>query len=445
MTRDATFAPTRRAVTAALAGLLPAARLLAAPAPRAEQTDFLWGTAISGHQSEGGNVHSDAWFLENLTPTAFAEPSGDACDSYHRYAQDLDIAAALGLNCYRFGIEWSRIEPEPGRFSVAALDHYERVLEGCHQRGLLPMVTFNHFTVPLWFADRGGYEVADGADLFARFVERTTRTLGALIGMATTFNEANILLLRKALPRFATDAAAANARAMIETARRKRGAPLFSSYLFGDPDRIDPVLRDAHAKAYRAIKAGPGDFPVGLTLSMQQIDGVGPNADRIRTDVEKLIYGEWIDAANQSDFVGVQTYSRLRFDDRGLMPSPTGAELTAMGYEYYPAAVGATLRYAARHIRKPVYLTETGIGTDDDRRRIAFIDATVNEVRACIADGIDVKGYIYWSLLDNFEWTRGYGPRFGLVDVDRETFVRTLKPSARHFGAIARQARRPVK
>ncbi|SEH13847.1 aryl-beta-glucosidase [Sphingopyxis sp. YR583] len=440
MTETPRFTPTRRAVAAALAGFVPAARLLAAPAANTPRPGFLWGTAISGHQSEGNNVHSDAWFLENLEPTAFEDASGDACDSYHRYGEDLDIAASLDLNCYRFGIEWSRIEPEPGRFSIAALDHYKHVLEGCHRRGLLPMVTFNHFTVPLWFADRGGYEVADGADLFARFAERTTAALGPLIGMATTFNEANILLLRKALPRFATDAGAARARNMIETARRRRSAPAFSSYLFADPDRVDPILRDAHAKAYQAIKAGPGDFPVGLTLSMQQIDGVGPNAAQIQAGVEAMIYGEWIDAARHSDFVGVQTYSRLRFNDDGLMPAPEGAELTAMGYEYYPAAVGATLRYAARHIDKPVYLTETGIGTDDDRRRIAFIDATLNELRRCIADGIDVKGYIYWSLLDNFEWTRGYAPHFGLVAVDRHNFARTPKPSARHFGAIARRA-----
>lgn len=437
----ATF--TRRAVTAGLAGMVPAAGALGkSDRPRqAIKPDFLWGTAISGHQSEGNNVNSDAWYLENLSPTGFDEPSGDACDSYHRYERDLDIAASLGLNCYRFGIEWSRIEPEPGRFSIAELDHYQRVLEGCHRRGLLPMVTFNHFTVPLWFADRGGYEVADGADLFARFADRVTRALGPMIGMATTFNEANILLLRKVLPRYATESAAANAREMIATARRRRSAPQFSSYLFGDPDRINAVMIDAHAKAYQAMKAGPGDFDVGLTLSMQQIDGVGPDAQRIAADIERTIYGDWLEAANRSDFIGVQTYSRLRFDEKGIVTPPQGAELTAMGYEYYPAAVGATLRHAARHVKRPIYLTETGIATDDDRRRIAFIDETLAEVRKCRAEGIDVKSYIYWSLLDNFEWTKGYAPHFGLVGVDRESFVRTPKPSARHLGRLAQSPR----
>jgi beta-glucosidase len=429
---------TRRQAAAGLVALPAVAHAgrRAAPALPTRDRGFLWGTAISAYQSEGNNVAADAWLLENLKPTAFTEPSGDACDSYHRYEDDLDIAAALGLNCYRLGIEWSRIEPEPGRSSDAELDHYVRVLEACHARGLLPMVTFNHFTVPLWFAMRGGFEVADGADLFARFVARATERLGSLIGMASTFNEANIVLLRKVLPRFATEAAAANARAMIVEGRRRTNSPAFSSILFGDPDRISEVTLDAHAKGVAAMKAGPGAFPIGVTLSMQQIDGVGP--DNKAAEAERTIYGGWLEAARKGDYVGVQTYSRLRFDRNGLMKPPVGAELTAAGYEYYPQAVGATLRYAHEHIGVPIYLTETGIGTDDDARRVAFIDATVDEVRRARQTGIDVRGYVYWSLLDNFEWTAGYNKRFGLVSVDRRTFRRTLKPSA-HRLALRRR------
>ncbi|MDB5675882.1 MAG: beta-glucosidase [Sphingomonas bacterium] len=407
--------------------------------PRRAPPGFLWGTAISGHQSEGNNVACDAWLLENQTPTAFAEPSGDACNSYHRYAEDLDIAAGLDLNCYRFGIEWSRIEPEPGRFSQAALDHYVRVLEACHARKLVPIVTYNHFTVPLWFAERGGFEVADGADLFARFCERATRTLGPLIGLASTFNEANIVLLRKVIPRFTSIAAAENAKAMIATAAKRTNSPAFSSLLFGDPDRISATMLDAHAKAYAAIKAGPGDFPVGVTLSMQEIEGVGPN-NRAH-QAEETIYGGWIEAARRSDFIGVQTYSRLLIGDKGLLPWPAGTEMTAAGYEYRPTAVGATIRFAAKHIGKPIYLTETGIATEDDARRVAFIRETIDEVRKCVAEGIDVKGYIYWSLLDNFEWVKGYAQHFGLVGVDRTSFHRSLKPSARYLGARARANR----
>ena len=422
------------------AGLLAASAAVQGARPaRTKPRGFLWGTAISAHQSEGNNTASDSWLLETVTPTAFTDPSGDACDSYARYEQDLDIAAGLGLNCYRFGIEWARIEPAEAMFSEAALDHYVRVLEACHARGLLPIVTYNHFTVPLWFAMRGGFEVADGADLFARFCERATARLGDLIGMASTFNEANILGLRKVLPRFASDAAAERARAMVAAAARRTNSPRFSSMLFGDPDKIDTVMLDAHAKGLAAIKAGRGKFPAGVTLTMQEIQGVGPG--NRAAWAEETMYGGWIEAARSSDFVGVQTYSRLRVDAKGLMPSETGVPLTDMGYENYPSAIGATIRYAAKHIGRPIYLTETGIGTTDDSVRARFIDATVAEIASCIADGIPVKGYLYWSLLDNFEWTSGYAKQFGLVAVDRKTFERTPKPSAHVLAAHARANR----
>lgn len=428
----------RRDLVAGATGLLTVGSIANA-APRAHPRGFLWGTAISAHQSEGNNTASDSWLLETITPTAFKDASGDACDSYELYEEDLDIAASLGLNCYRFGIEWARIEPADGMFSEAALDQYVRVLQACHARGLLPIVTYNHFTVPLWFAMRGGFEVADGADLFARFCGRATQKLGPLIGMASTFNEANIVLLRKVLPRFASDAAAANARAMITAAAERTDSPAFSSMLFGDPDKISAVMLDAHAKAYAAIKSAPGDFPVGVTLSMQEIQGVGPG--NRAAQAERTMYGGWIEAARASDFVGVQTYSRLRIDAHGLMKSESGVPLTDMGYENYPHAIGATLRYAHAHIDKPIYLTETGIAATDDRLRAQFIDATVAEVAKCIAEGIDVKGYLYWSLLDNFEWTSGYAKQFGLVAVDRKTFKRTVKPSARVLAAHARANR----
>lgn len=431
--------PTRRNIVAGAAGLFAVsgvpAGAIAASSKRSAK-GFLWGTAISGHQSEGNNFASDSWLLENQSPTAFAEPSGDGCDSYDRYPEDLDIAVSLGLNCYRFGIEWSRIEPEEGKFSNAALDHYFRMLEACHARKLLPIVTYNHFTVPRWFAMRGGFEVADGADLFARFCARTTERLGPLIGMASTFNEANIVLLRKVLPRFASDAAAENARAMIATAARNTASPRFSSMLFGDPDKISEVMLDAHAKGYAAIKAGPGDFPVGVTLSMQEIQGVGPG--NLAKEAEQTMYGGWVEAARAADFIGVQTYSRLRIDNKGLMKSEPGVPLTDAGYENYPHAIGETIRYAAKHIGRPIYLTETGIAATDDTIRAKFIDDTVAEVAKCIAEGIDVRGYLYWSLLDNFEWTSGYSKQFGLVAVDRKTFKRTVKPSARTLAKHAR-------
>lgn len=429
---------TRREALAGLAAtsLVGTAGPAMAAASRKVPKDFLWGAAISAHQSEGNDVNSDCWLLENLPNSVFKEPSGDACDSLHRYEQDLDIAQMIGLNAYRFGIEWARIEPEPGVFSQAALDHYARVLAACHKRNLLPVVTYNHFTVPLWFAKRGGWEVADSANIFARFCERATLALGSQIGMASTFNEANIHLLYKLLRMGVRPDRSVRDRAMIAAAAAATNSPRFSTLLFADPDKIDANLMNAHAKGYQAIKAGPGDFPVGVTLSTQQVEPVGENS--LAAKMEKVIYGDWWDAVNASDFVGVQTYTRVRMDNKVALPPPQGAERTAAGYEYYPPALGYTIRLAARMTKKPIYVTETGIATDDDTRRIAWLDATLAEVAKCRAEGIDVKSYMYWSLLDNFEWTSGYTQHFGLVAVDRKTFKRTPKPSAFHLAKRVR-------
>jgi beta-glucosidase len=403
-------------------------------ARRPVPTNFLWGTAISAHQSEGNNINSDAWLCETVTPTLYAEPSRDACDSYHRYAEDIAIAADLGFNCHRIGIEWARIEPEQGLFATAELDHYRRVLDACHAHGLAPMVTYNHFTVPRWFAARGGFEVADGADLFARFAEKSTERLGDLIAYASTFNEANIQRLLAQLRRGAE--ARVPMDAMIAACAKACGSDRFSSLLFAPVETSEPVMLDAHAKATAAMKAGPGSFPVGLTLSMQDVQGVGEgNQAEVVID---LLYGPWIEAARQSDFIGVQTYSRVLVGAEGRLAPPADAEMTGAHYEFYPQALGGTIRFAHERIGRPIYVTENGICTDDDTRRIAYLDAALAEVRQCMAEGIDVHSYICWSLLDNFEWTRGYGERFGLIHVDYETFARTPKPSAHHLGNIAR-------
>lgn len=399
------------------------------PAP----AGFLWGTAISAHQSEGGNTNSDSWLLEHVTPSAYAEPAHDACDAYHRYREDIALAASLGFNCYRFGIEWARIEPEPGFFSAAALGHYRRMLDTCHAHGLQPMVSYNHFTVPRWYAARGGFEAGDGAELFARFAAKVTAALGDLIPYAATFNEANIALLVRIMRRGrGSDTIAA----MLAAAARASGSDQFSSVLFSDPDRINAGLYAAHKAAMQAIRAERNGIMLGLLLTMQQVEGVGEN--NLAAVVQQALYGDWLAEADHCDFLGVQTYTRFRVGDKGALPIPEGAERTASGYEYRPQALGATIRLAAASTKKPIYVTESGIATDDDARRIAFIDAALAEVRACLDEGIDVRSFIQWSMLDNFEWTAGYGQRFGMVDVDRTTFKRTPKPSAYHLGARAK-------
>jgi beta-glucosidase len=219
------------------------------------------------------------------------------------------------------------------------------------------------------------------------------------------------------------------------------------------PGRRDPALRrsvndvlaDAHRRAASAIRAATTDVPVGLTLAMQQVVPVAGGEDRaaaILRDTEDVFLG----ACHDDDFFGVQTYTRVRVGPDGLLPPEDGIETTMMGYEFWPAALEATVRraWSALGARVPIVVTENGIATEDDSRRIAYVTEALDGVGRCLADGIDVRGYLYWSALDNFEWAYGYRPTFGLIAVDRATFARTPKPSASWLGAIARANSTPA-
>ena len=430
----------RRTFVAGMGALAAAAPVASLAVPGPAPKGFLWGTAISAHQSEGNNTASDMWLLENLPGTLFKEPSGDACDSYARYGEDIAIAASLGLNCHRFGIEWARIEPEEGRFSLAALDHYKRVLEACRARGLAPMVTFMHFTTPRWFAAKGGFEAPGAADLFARFADKAARHFGPLMHSATTFNELNAPRLIPALAGPLYGQVKPLVARMLAQGAKACGSDKFSSWVFADPDRIEGPTHEAHAKAYAAIKAAAASCQVGISLSMQDPQPQPGGETRAR-ELSRVLYDQWLSPAVPSDFIGVQTYTRMLIGPDGVLPNPVGARVTESGYEYYPPALGNTVRHAARVSGKPVIVTESGIATSDDAERIAFMDATLAELRQCLAEGIDLRGYLHWSLLDNFEWTKSYAHHFGLVAVDRKTFRRTPKPSAYHLGRIARANR----
>src|SRR4029453_14455001 len=184
------FVPTGIAAAAAMAAASPIPpRATSRPdaGPGGFPKGFLWGAATAAHQVEGNNINSDLWVLEHLKPSMYPEASGDACDHYHRYRDDIKLVADLGFNTYRFSIEWARIEPEEGFFSTAELEHYRRMLATCREHNLTPMLTFWHFTAPRWFAARGGGETDDAGDLFARYCERASKHLGDLIGVATTF------------------------------------------------------------------------------------------------------------------------------------------------------------------------------------------------------------------------------------------------------------------
>lgn len=419
----------------ASAGLLPGCASMTGPAA-GFPPGFLWGAALAGHQVEGNDTNSDYWHMENLEPTLFTEPVGDAGNFYHLYEQDAALAAKLGFNSLRLSLEWSRIEPEPGAFSTAELNHYRRVLKALHAHGLAPMITFNHFAFPRWFAARGGFESPDAPALFARFVGRCTEHLGDLMHAAATFNQPN--LINTVFWRKDLFAEMPVIRPMLAAAAQACGSDRFVPFLLGDQDVMQPILKQAHFEAMEAARAVRPDLPVGIALIMQH-DEVADGPEALLEERRRQSYDDWLDIAAASDFTGLQIYTRGHLTEAGDIGPPDGAELTQMGYEFYPEALGPVVRYAAEKTGGALYITENGIGTEDDSRRVAFIDVAINELQACVKDGIDVRGYFHWSLLDNFEWLYGYRPKFGLVEVDRTTFARTPKPSAYHLGEIARR------
>jgi len=399
--------------------------------------NFFWGTATAAHQVEGNNINSDGWVLEHVPGSIFAEPSGDACDHYHRYPSDIALLAELGFNMYRFSIEWARIEPEEGEFSKAEIEHYRRMLEICQEYGLIPMVTFHHFTSPRWLIGKGGWESDKTPDRFARYCETVTRHLGHLIGAACTLNEANLpgLLQKIGIPSIQEQrqapwvAAAAKAFGIVP----EQLAPFQLSY----SSKTVEVMLSAHRMGFEAIKAASGKFPVGLTLAIQDVQA-GPGGEAVAEAVCQEIYEPYFASVRGDDFLGVQTYSRTRFGPEGTLPPEEGLELTQMGYEFWPEALEASIRYAIAKTGLPVIVTENGLATTDDTRRVEYVQRALQGVVNCLKDGLDVRGYTYWSAFDNFEWVFGYRPTFGLIAVDRQTQGRTVKPSAHWLGNIAR-------
>jgi beta-glucosidase len=398
---------------------------------------FLWGTATAAHQVEGGNVYNDNWVLEHVPGTPYVESSGDACDHYHRYREDIALLAELGFTLYRFSLEWSHIEPEEGEFSLAQLDHYRRMLATCHEYGLTPMVTFHHFTSPRWLAAAGGWEAQDTPDKFARFCERAMAHLGDLMPLACTLNEVNIGPLIGAMMGRPMNSARSEPWFMSAARTVESDPARFTPFLYADNERGRATILAAHRRAVQAIKSGPGNCQVGMTLAMQDIQA-GPGGEEVAARMQRALQDVYLEATQGDDFLGVQTYSRQRFGPNGPLEPEEGVELTQSHYEFWPEALEATIRYASRATGLPIIVTENGISTEDDSRRVAYIERALRGVAACLRDGIDVRGYTYWSALDNFEWVAGFLPKFGLIAVDLRTQERTVKPSARWLGNVAR-------
>ena len=411
---------------------------LAATANAAFPAGFLWGASTAAHQVEGNNVNADLWVIENLPDTMFADRSGDAANSFELWPVDLDLVKALGLNTYRFSLEWARIEPDMGHFSIAMLNHYKAMIDGCGSRGLKPIVTFNHFTTPRWFAAAGGWNNPDAPALFARFCDRAARHLAGGIALALTLNEPNLVgVIGELLPPQLVEGdrkMQASAARMLGVTRYAPGVALHVE----DAPTYRARMMEAHRRGLAAIKAVRPDLPVGVTLAILDDQAVGDPA--LRDRMRERYYGEWLRLAAQTcDFVGVQNYERKRWDDKGPLPPPADARRNLVGAEVWPGSLAGAVRYAHAATRLPIVVTEHGVNTDDDTLRQWLIPAALTELKRAIDDGVPVRGYCHWSLIDNFEWGFGYRHHFGLCSYDPQTFARTPKPSAAVLGAIARR------
>ena len=421
---------------------------------------FFIGAATAAHQVEGNNVHSDYWAQEQLPHTSFAEPSGLACDHYNRYEEDIKLLADAGLNAYRFSIEWARIEPEEGKFDETEIEHYRKVIACCRKNGVEPIVTLLHFTSPVWLIRKGGWEAESTIEDFRRYAAYVTERLGGELRYICTINEANMgLQLAAIAKRFQLMAqqAAKNAKsaegsvqvgmnfekmmenmkfAAMENARVfvTPQPQIFVSSRTPEGDRL--VFR-AHQAAKEAIKALYPNMKVGITLSVHDLQAL-PGGERFAEAAWDEEFRHYLPYIQGDDFLGVQNYTRTQYGPEGQLPCPEGAELTQMEYEFYPEALEHVIRKVHEDFKGDLIVTENGVAVSDDSRRVEFIRRALAGVENCLTDGIPVKGYCYWSLMDNFEWQKGYSMTFGLIAIDRATQERSPKESLAYLGSFAK-------
>ena len=409
---------------------------------------FLWGAATAAHQVEGGNAGSDWWDWERRPGTPCRAESGIAIDHYHRFRDDIALLAGVGLNTYRFSVEWARIEPADGVFDEAALDHYRAVVDAVRGAGLTPMVTLHHFTLPRWVAAQGGWMAQRTPARFARYAGRVVRALADSVDWYCTINEPGVV-------------AWGGYFGALDFPPGRTDTRSWEQAIAG--------LAAGHRLGYEAVKSARPSARAGLTnqlIEWEPDEGARPLVEWLRGRTEDV----FIEAARGDDFIGVQTYTRAlvrmrawesaalrlalrsRFlRDRVIAPQmhrqatdpapalPPGARRTQMGHEFRPEALEATVRRVAAVLPgQAIVVTEHGIATDDDAERIELIDRGLRGLHAAMADGVPVQGYIHWSAFDNFEWVKGYSQRFGLIGVDRATLERRVRPSAHFLGEIAR-------
>lgn len=390
----------------------------------------MWGAATASYQVEGGIENCD-W--AQAAREGRVPPCGKACDHYHRYEEDFDIAKSLGHNCHRLSIEWARIEPREGEFDEREIEHYAQVIAALRARHLKPFVTLWHFTLPEWFAEKGGFEHPDAPALFARYCGYVARKFGNDCRHFATMNEPTVFAaagwLRGEWPPFKKVFLLDKTRMAILThrnsAQRTSFANLFT-YM-----RVRRNLVRAHRAAYDAIKSAAFGAEVGI---VHHIVYFHANKNPLNKLAAWLLNWHATHSilravASKCDSIGVNYYIHKKFGDRARY------DKTDMGWDVYPQGLCAALGMVKRY-KKPVWVSEAGVADATDRIRADYIRNLVRCIHIAIEKGVDVRGFMYWSLLDNYEWAHGFTKRFGLVEVDYDTLARTTRPSARVYKEI---------
>lgn len=386
---------------------------------------FYWGAATASYQVEGGIENTD-WAKaarEGRVPSC-----GRACDHYHRFESDFDLAKQLGHNAHRLSVEWARIEPEEGKFDESAIEHYREVLKALHARNITPFITIWHFTLPLWFSETGGFERKDSPDIFARYSAYVVEKLGDLCSNFSTINEPSVYAsngwLRGSWPpfkRFAlTDMVAITNSGRTFESKADKGLKPVLLYL-----RVMKNLALAHNAAYMSIKAVRPETSINFVHHVIVFDANWNPFNKLKAYVANRLWTHKFMRRTEGhyDSIGLNYYFYTQFGDRRQWRK------TDMDWNFAPERIYDALMMLKRY-RKPVFVSEAGIADADDDSRAEYISKQVDATSIAMADGVDVRGHMYWSLLDNYEWALGFEKRFGLIEIDYDTLERKIRPSA---------------
>lgn len=387
--------------------------------------DFYWGASAASYQVEGGIENTD-W--AEAARQGRVPVCGIACDHYHRYEADFDLAKELGHNAHRFSLEWARIEPEEGVWDEAEIEHYRQVIKTLKTRGLRPFVTIWHFTLPLWFSQSGGFERKDSPEIFARYARKVTAELGLELEGISTMNEPNVVgsngWLRGSWPPFKrfslTDMVSITNSGNDFEDKAQKGLGNFFMYM-----RVMKNLAKAHNAAYDAIKEVTPHMDVSVVKHVIVFDANSNPFNKLKALIANYTWTHIYmgRVKNHLDSIGLNYYFYTQFGDKRQWRK------TDMDWNFAPEHIYDALKILSRY-NLPMFVSEAGLADEDDSDRTEYIEKQVEAVRQAIADGMDVRGHLYWSLMDNYEWALGFGKRFGLIAVDYDTLERKVRPSA---------------